>query len=1029
MTESIFDEWLQRLGYADFGRSLHRSAADVDPRHPYATELNALLAPDGSIRAQAVFDVDGVPTVVFISGSGKPLTPSELDKVRQRVWNQNLAQIILEVSNDRILVRPVIKAADSIEILAAQDARADGPFSGFDVSSNSLARRFPEWFDAGDRVDRKLLANLSVCVREVAQAGYSELPVDDFSRRLAELLMGQVLFISYLEHRGIVSDIYRAHHKVGRLHQLVAERDINGVRRLIDRLKDDFNGDFLSDDRHDPWQSLNAFGFETLERFLNRTDMTTGQGDFWNYDFSFIPVELLSGLYESFLSEDVQSSTGAYYTPRHLAMLAVDQAFRASPNPLQETVFDGACGSGILLTTAFRRLIALTEAEEGSPLSFKQRRQLLTRHIFGADINEMACRVTAFSLYLSLLEGLDPSDIREAQSRERAKLPTLKGTNLLFGDAGDFFGPEHGFSNRKFSLILSNPPWIEPRGSEVTSADVWAEKTKSPVGHRQIAAAFSIRAMEFLSDGGHLCLILPINLFLGPSKQSFVKHLFERARPIRLINFGDFQNLLFPSAEHTCHVLIAEKRNSQPIVIDVAERFDYCVPKADMSLAYGRLTLASNDRHYVPTRAVIEQQDLLTVFMWGDAFDQSLFRRLGVFGELGDYWSGPKKARRWHARKGIHVVDRQRVPVSAAPLRNMPHVTTATLGAGVPVLHADLLQTWPEEIDQVSHISPEALEVFEGPRILYTDGFSKEDLSIRAAFFEKQASFTTSVGVIAGSSDDANLLRFVAAYLRSTLARYILMFRSWTMLCERNAVRLVDIGGFPFHEPSHAENPEIARNAFAFVVGSMLKLEQLPELEQRRAYEDMASEIDDHLFDYFGIDAFERAIITETVALLLPSIRPRSFGNLDTPAQSRAHLGDVRSYVRALAAALDVWIRRTKGNGRFDVSALSSSAHAAGGMGAVQICYNQDGTSRSKGNARSDGDAVLALLNQARANGFGRVSAGFGLGLAPDAFVWTNDALVIARPLTRRNFSLRQAFRDAEAIVQQVQSDSAVKVA
>ena len=144
MTDTIFDEWLRRLGYADFGKSLHRSAADVDPRHPYAPELNALLAEDGSIRARAVFDVDGVPTVVFVSGDGTPLTKVELNHVRQRVWNQNLAQIILEIDSDRVLVRPVIKAPDSLEIVTAEEARPDGPFSGFDVSSNSLARRLPE---------------------------------------------------------------------------------------------------------------------------------------------------------------------------------------------------------------------------------------------------------------------------------------------------------------------------------------------------------------------------------------------------------------------------------------------------------------------------------------------------------------------------------------------------------------------------------------------------------------------------------------------------------------------------------------------------------------------------------------------------------------------------------------------------------------------------------------------------------------------------------------------------------------------
>ena len=65
--------------------------------------------------------------------------------------------------------------------------------------------------------------------------------------------------------------------------------------------------------------------------------MVTGQGDFWNYDFSHIPVELLSGLYESFLSSDQQENDSAYYTPRHLAVLAVDQALAASQDPLSET--------------------------------------------------------------------------------------------------------------------------------------------------------------------------------------------------------------------------------------------------------------------------------------------------------------------------------------------------------------------------------------------------------------------------------------------------------------------------------------------------------------------------------------------------------------------------------------------------------------------------------------------------------------------------------------------------------------------
>src|SRR5690606_8636488 len=117
--------------------------------------------------------------------------------------------------------------------------------------------------------------------------------------------------------------------------------------------------------------------------------------------------------YESFLSPEQQAKDGAYYTPRNLAMLAVDQALLTSVDPLSETISDGACGSGILLTTAYRRLIALSEAREQRQLSFTERGDLLRTRIFGGDINFMACRVTAFSLYLSLLEGLAPADILE----------------------------------------------------------------------------------------------------------------------------------------------------------------------------------------------------------------------------------------------------------------------------------------------------------------------------------------------------------------------------------------------------------------------------------------------------------------------------------------------------------------------------------------------------------------------------------------------------------------------------------------
>ena len=244
--------------------------------------------------------------------------------------------------------------------------------------------------------------------------------------------MGEILFVSYLEHRKIVGATYRERRGVGHLHDLIHSVDRVGVLRLIDSLRSDFNGDFLAEDSHNPWTVLAEPGFALLNEFLSRTDMRTGQGDFWNYDFSYIPVELLSGLYEMFLSPREQTNQGAFYTPRHLAALAVDQAFVDSKDPLAETIFDGACGSGILLTTAYRRLIVLSEQVRGRPLAFNERCELLQQSIFGGDTNPMACRVTAFSLYLSIFEGLDPADIMEAQETRRRTASNAQGDQPCF---------------------------------------------------------------------------------------------------------------------------------------------------------------------------------------------------------------------------------------------------------------------------------------------------------------------------------------------------------------------------------------------------------------------------------------------------------------------------------------------------------------------------------------------------------------------------------------------------------------------
>ncbi|MBB6365844.1 hypothetical protein FHR56_000957 [Xanthomonas sacchari] len=1022
-------QWLDRLGYLADPAALHVRGAKVPAEHPYAMEISGLLKPNGAIRAQAVFDVEGVPTVVFVGEEG-PLSPQKLDDVRKRIWNQNLATVVIELKGAEAIALPARKL-QAEQRLRLDDARPDGPFSALDVATANLSRRLPKWFDVKARVDRKLLANLSVTVSKLAGEGLRGNGSIATRRRLAELLMGQVLFISYLEHREIVGATYRERRRVTALHELVATMDREGVRNLVDRLRRDFNGDFMGDDRHDPWMALADQGFTLLNQFLSRTDMESGQGDFWNYDFSYIPVELLSGLYEKFLTPEQQAKEGAYYTPRNLAMLAVDQALLASPDPLAEIIFDGACGSGILLTTAYRRLIALSEAKRGGRLGFAERGELLVHSIFGADVNFMACRVTAFSLYLSLLEGLDPKDILEAQERDGTKLPSLSDTNLAHGKVrGDFFRNSHAFHSRRFTLIISNPPWAEPEGDARTSADDWAKRASVPFARRQIAGAYVLRAREFLSEGGRVCLILPIGQFLGASASNanFVAHTLRNYRPLRLINFGDLQGLLFPTAENTCHVFIGERRGGElGNHVPFDETFDYLVPKADLSLALGRLTMQSADRHTLQTRAVAEDPQLLVAMMWGDANDLAIWTRLTLRGTFADFWRGPKEFRRWVYRKGIHLQDKSREAVDAGVLRGRKHVPIAALRLGSPVLHPELLAEWPVQHKTVVGLGPEILKVFDGPRVLFPDGFSKDEQNVRAVYFEGPASFTHSIGVIAGPKEDAALLQFVAVYLRSTLARYFLMLRGWKMLCERNGVHLSDVETFPFFAPDAAPDPKAAYAALRTVRIRMNELASLSDLEQVPRYEALRGELDHAIFTYFGLTAEEQLLVRETVDVLMPSVRPRSFKSLDTPAQHRVKADDFNIYANALAEALTAWRTKTRGQGKFGIDVIASDPRRAGPSGIVRVSYMQRPTDEPEVSAKINDELVLATLAELQRLGLRLIQSGDFLHLIPDVHLWIDESLYLVRPLARRNWTRRQAHRDAEHIVRNVQAQSSGK--
>lgn len=75
-------------------------------------------------------------------------------------------------------------------------------------------------------------------------------------------------------------------------------------------------------------------------------------------------------------------------------------------------VLDPACGSGIFLVESYKRLIKRwKQAKRVEKVPYDDLVELLTGNIFGIEFDKTAIRVAAFSLYLTLIDELDPKTL------------------------------------------------------------------------------------------------------------------------------------------------------------------------------------------------------------------------------------------------------------------------------------------------------------------------------------------------------------------------------------------------------------------------------------------------------------------------------------------------------------------------------------------------------------------------------------------------------------------------------------------
>jgi hypothetical protein len=1034
------ENWQSEFGIVSGGSgNFFANKTELDSPRVRASQGHVIRRAFDLLELDGVFCAKNTPLVYFKKVNR--IKPADVARFHRVFWNHGGAPILVLVAPDQVqiysgLVRPLAQLDSSANIPALVQIleRASDAIREFlpSVESGEFFHRHEKSFNPAHRVDRDLLDNLQATREKLVAISPGRLDT-----RVLDALLCRLVFACYLFDRGVVGPAYLRSIGLGSAGHL---RDVLGIQPrgkakqylydLFRKLGEDFNGDLFSDNLDAEARQVSASYIDPLDDFFRATEVATGQASFWPYDFGAIPIEAISAIYERFLKSS-ERLEGAFYTPRFLAELVLDLALDSSPSLLDMQCLDPACGSGIFLVGLFNRIAE--EWKSANPGARNDRRARELRKVLcslhGVDTNPTACRITAFSLYLAYLDQLSPRDIQELQQQGHM-LPRLIQDPKATGEVeiegniwcADFFAEGTDYLTNA-DLVIGNPPW----GSNAlagTPADDWCAKNRCPIPDRQIAAAFVWKAAHHASSRGRVCLVLPHGTIFnhGATALQFQKSLFEHHTVDRVLNLVDYQFFLFEEARHPAIVMSYKKEapeSKRHVVEYWGPKVDWLVTRAEL------ISVAPEDRSSLTIGEVLDDLDgpdapqVWKQHYWATARDRRLLDRLSLYPRLRDQVRQPKEkksAKRWLIAEGFQPVgtndDPKKAAVIRVPSRLFIEATSSSLD--LVLLPEDCAKLSAVEI-AVRGRSNKSTEVFRAPHVIVAKGFTK------VAYADFDVSFRHALRGISGPKEDRELLIFLAAYLRSSLARFFLFHTSSNWGISRQEVHVEELLRLPFPLPDTLSNPVRAREIVREVsrVVDFAAITATGFLANRYDIVKTASASVEGLIDeYFDILPLERALIDDTIQIIIPSVRP-SRTNPNIPTIAPVSEEQQNRYVQCLCDTLSGWAVSDQVRVQGEVTVSSSL-----GFGVAVLTKRRVGKDTPV--EPEPLDDLLKSLQRLREITSQRLNI---IELIRGAKVFDRDRLYVVKPIGQRFWTQTAALNDADEIAGTILMQAAQGVA
>lgn len=661
-----------------------------DPLGPLSIDEQAAIREAAAFRRiDYVFfrRLDGVRSsriaAYVIDNTKEPLSEDELAVLHKELWRHGAAPLIyvawqtrLDVLTcsrgpdfwkiDRCEYNPAEQLELAISTAAGVNAALAARFSAYRLSDGTF------WDDprnAGlaNYQDAAHQSLISAVIEADDALGGGRSPV------LRRLLLLTVL-VKYLEDRRVFPEGWFGSFTPGAVDFLgvLREKKPDQVRRLLGTLERKFNGDIFVLPDAEGSASLTP---DALVEFSTLVEARTlhRQRYLWEqYSFEHLPVEVVSQMYQHF----VQGGHGTVYTPPFLASLVLDEVLPYQNLAGTERILDPSCGSGVFLVGAFRRLVNAWRARnEWKKPDVATLKAIISRSIFGLDLDSSAIDLAAFSLSLAVCDALKPDVIWNS-----LKFDGLRDRNLFHGDF--FTGVlaakrgEHVSApfDAPFDVVVGNPPFESKLTDPAGEVDALARRTRQDgkaVPDGQAAYLFLEQSIPMVSEGGKLCLIQPAGLLYNSSTRQFRKHVFSLAPVRSILDFVSIRGLFAPADTKALALLV--HRDAAATGTPLSHLTFRRTFSVHQRIGF---ELDHYDHHEVPRGVALDDPYVWRANLLGGGRLAHLSRRLRAMQTLGQHMEKlEEQDARWDYGEGF-VVSKKRAIHPAKFLTGLPFLPT-----------------------------------------------------------------------------------------------------------------------------------------------------------------------------------------------------------------------------------------------------------------------------------------------------------------------------------------------------------------